>query len=282
MRLRNFSCSAPDRPSALPSRYRAVAIWQVVGNEHELTLYDRLGVASDADVGALRAAYHELARHLHPDLGFLDDGAMAEVNQAWRTLSDPLRRRAYDEQLRRQLARPGHSGGSRATPRPVAEPARGSATPVIRTPSARAPAAGARRDAWFGGIQLQIRRLGAQAARSAAQTLLLRHPGSLRADYDALIDPIVNYLLLDTEDRVRIARLAGAAPLDLANGAALLGLRSLADRLCSTRAGGSPRQPGTRLQAEMIDRMWDTMCHEIPRELALALGGNPRVARRLR
>ena len=147
---------------------------------------------------------------------------------------------------------------------------------VTPTPSA-SPQYGIRRHAWIGGIQLQIRRLGTQAARSAVQTLLLRHPGIPRAEYEALVEPIVKYLLTDTEDRVRLARQAGASPLDLAIGAALLGLHSLAEDLCARC-----RTPESRLQGEMVDRMWDTMCHEIPRDLAQSLGGNPRISRRLR
>jgi hypothetical protein len=76
---------------------------------------------------------------------------------------------------------------------------------------------------------------------------------------------------------VREARIAGAAPLDLANGAALLGLWSLARRLVSERV---PTDVTLR-RAEMVDRMFDTMAHELPRGLVRALGDNPRVGRRL-
>ena len=133
-------------------------------------------------------------------------------------------------------------------------------------------------------MRLQIRRLGGQAARSAAQTLAIRHHGVPKAYFEALTEPIVAELLTDTEDRVRRARLAGAAPLDLAIGAALLGLRAHAERLCAAAHSPLPLQARQELtpSAELVDRMWDTMAHEIPRELELALGGNPRSVRRVR
>ena len=60
------------------------------------TLYDVLGVAPDAPVGALRAAHRERVRRLHPDLATGDGAAMVAVNEAWEVLSDPARRAAYD------------------------------------------------------------------------------------------------------------------------------------------------------------------------------------------
>jgi curved DNA-binding protein CbpA len=81
------------------------------------THYQRLGVAPTADVADIKAAYRELARRNHPDLATGSAGHdMAAVNEAWRVLSDPERRSAYDatlaaEQLARERprapARPG-------------------------------------------------------------------------------------------------------------------------------------------------------------------------------
>ena len=133
-------------------------------------------------------------------------------------------------------------------------------------------------------MRLQIRRLGTQAARSAAQTLAIRHHGVPKAYFEQLTEPIVAELLADTEDRLRRARVAGAAPLDLAIGAALLGLRAHAERLCAAARGPLAFDARQQLapSAELVDRMWDTMAHEIPRELEVALGGNPRSVRRVR
>jgi curved DNA-binding protein len=63
-------------------------------------LYETLGVARDADVGAIRKAYRKLARKYHPDLNPGDKAAeerFKEISRAWEVLEDPERRRNYDE-----------------------------------------------------------------------------------------------------------------------------------------------------------------------------------------
>ena len=71
------------------------------------THYDVLGVTARATNDELRQAYRERARVLHPDrlraagrpeTDALGDG-MRELNEAWRVLRDPGRRRAYDRSL---------------------------------------------------------------------------------------------------------------------------------------------------------------------------------------
>ena len=242
------------------------------------SLYDRLGVPPEANASTLRAAYRRRARELHPDVlgAGADPTAMAELNEAWRVLSDPDRRRAYDATLGRAEA-----AAARSTGAPRANPAPTFTTRRPAPPPPRTSSPGWRREAWLAGLQLQIRRLGTLAARSAVQTLAVRHPGVPRSDYEALVEPVVAHLLLDTGERIRVAREAGAAPLDLAIGAALLGLGSYAGRLEAEARRTGPL-PHLVRSAEMVDRMWDTMAHEIPRPLEHALGDNPRAVRRVR
>ncbi len=62
--------------------------------------YAILGVARDADEASLRKAYRKLARELHPDVN--PDNPAAEdrfkaVSEAYSVLSDPDKRKAYDE-----------------------------------------------------------------------------------------------------------------------------------------------------------------------------------------
>ena len=60
--------------------------------------YSILGVPAAATTDEIRAAYRRLARQYHPDLnsGPEAEARMKEINEAYATLSDPLRRRNYD------------------------------------------------------------------------------------------------------------------------------------------------------------------------------------------
>ncbi len=243
------------------------------------TLYDRLGVDASADLAALRTAYRRRARELHPDLhrspegGDAADGPavarqleMALVNEAWAVLSDPTRRAAYDRTL---------VVAATAAPTVVFRPA---------PPRRASPTVLGRKEAWIDGVRVRIRFLGTMAGRSAVQTLLLRHPGTARTDWEAALPPILDHLGLDTVDRVKGARAAGAAPLDLANAAALIGLVSYGTALVAGAAApgrGRTVDDDVLRRASMVDRMFDTLAHELPRGLVRELGDNPRVARRL-
>ena len=69
--------------------------------------YAALGVAPDADDQAIKQAYRKLARQYHPDVNPGDKQAeerFKEINEAYQALSDPERRRKYDE-LREQYQR---------------------------------------------------------------------------------------------------------------------------------------------------------------------------------
>jgi molecular chaperone DnaJ len=62
--------------------------------------YERLGVAPSATRDDIRSAYRNLARLHHPDAkGDASAVRMAQINEAWRVLSDPGRRAVYDMQL---------------------------------------------------------------------------------------------------------------------------------------------------------------------------------------
>ena len=68
----------------------------------EKNLYDILGVSSGATTEQIRTSYRNLARRMHPDVGSAaqsSSAAMAEINYAWSVLSDPVRRRDYDNSL---------------------------------------------------------------------------------------------------------------------------------------------------------------------------------------
>jgi molecular chaperone DnaJ len=69
----------------------------------EKDYYAALGVAQDADAAAIKRAYRQLARDLHPDKnpGNADaEARFKEVSEAYDVLSDPKRRAEYDEARR--------------------------------------------------------------------------------------------------------------------------------------------------------------------------------------
>ena len=62
--------------------------------------YKTLGVSRDADEKAIRQAYRKLARQYHPDVNPGDQAAeekFKEINEANEVLSDPEKRKKYDE-----------------------------------------------------------------------------------------------------------------------------------------------------------------------------------------
>lgn len=232
--------------------------------------YELFGVDPGCTLNELRSAYRRLALRHHPDM-VANDGlepgelataqaSMARINEAWRVLSDAGLRARYDEHL-------GATGPVRLAREPVATP---QPSPQTRL---------SRRRAWAIGVQGQIARIARLAGRSATQALLIRQPRGTRADYDALVEVLVKGLIEDTESRVRAARAAGAAPLDLGVTATLVGIRTLADRLRREASLGVTLE--AVMSAELLDRMWDILAHELPVQLTNALGGNPRVARAL-
>lgn len=219
------------------------------------THYEVLGVSSDCSFEELRSAYRRMAREHHPDVSDRHDarngnGSMAAVNEAWRVLSDVQLRRHYDITVRRPI--------------PV----------VVPPPSTRGRST--RRQAWVAGVQAQMARLSRQAGRSATQTLLIRHPRGPRSDYEVVVERLVAQLASDAESRVRAARAAGAAPLDLGVAATLVGIRSVADGIRRQAPLGVDVE--TLMAAELLDRMWDVLAHELPSQLTASLGGNPHVA----
>lgn len=60
--------------------------------------YDILGVKRDADADEIRKAFRKLAVKYHPDAGG-DAQKFKEISEAYTTLSDPQKRKEYDQLL---------------------------------------------------------------------------------------------------------------------------------------------------------------------------------------
>ena len=74
---------------------------------HPPTLYDLLEVSPHARPSIIRAAYRCLAQSAHPDKHWGDGQAserQAQINGAYAVLSDPQKRRLYDQTLGLQPA----------------------------------------------------------------------------------------------------------------------------------------------------------------------------------
>jgi curved DNA-binding protein CbpA len=76
-----------------------------------MTFYEELGVPPDASLATVRDAYRKVARLLHPDVQtdpVLKESAedqMKRINHLYGILSDPERRRRYDEELAASVER---------------------------------------------------------------------------------------------------------------------------------------------------------------------------------
>ena len=79
-----------------------------------MDIYAVLGVGRDADLADIRRAYRRLARRCHPGVNPGDRDARArfeQITEAFETLSDPERRRAYDVGAPRATRQEGVSFG---------------------------------------------------------------------------------------------------------------------------------------------------------------------------
>lgn len=110
--------------------------------------YQTLGLDADASPDLVKAAYRRLAREAHPDrVSHLGGEAqaqassrMAELNEAYSTLSDSLRRKEYDAEYQKWQARVA-AGQPEPAPEPVAPPEPEPETPQVQRPASRpAPA----------------------------------------------------------------------------------------------------------------------------------------------
>lgn len=68
-------------------------------HSNDETLYDILGVPSDADQALIKKAYRDRALANHPDHNPDESRRMSEINYAWSVLRDQETRSLYDLSL---------------------------------------------------------------------------------------------------------------------------------------------------------------------------------------
>ncbi len=92
--------------------------------------YAILMVHPKAEAFLIEAAYKRLAREYHPDFGGVGNNheKMVEINEAYEVLSDPTRRRSYDEEYARQTRSAQLNVSVAIVPTP-AQPAKAAQTP---------------------------------------------------------------------------------------------------------------------------------------------------------
>lgn len=81
-----------------------------------LNAYAVLGLHPTATEPEIKAAFRRLARRHHPDTGTADPAMLHRVQEAYRLLCDPVRRRELDTACfptltRRRYAREGNGAG---------------------------------------------------------------------------------------------------------------------------------------------------------------------------
>ncbi|MFI5879903.1 J domain-containing protein [Streptomyces sp. NPDC051554] len=84
----------------------------------EPDFYGVLGISADATRAEIVRAFRRRALTHHPDRGG-DAEAFQDARRAYETLSDPVRRKAYD---RRRAAPPRSAPGTTTEPPPAADP----------------------------------------------------------------------------------------------------------------------------------------------------------------
>jgi curved DNA-binding protein CbpA len=115
--------------------------------------YAILMVHPQAELFLIEAAYKRLAREYHPDRGPGQHDKMVEINEAFAVLSNPTRRRSYDQEYAQQslsnqlfattaTKQRDTKRAPQTAPAKVADPLRGNVSPVPPDPAAFGIAAG--------------------------------------------------------------------------------------------------------------------------------------------
>jgi curved DNA-binding protein CbpA len=178
----------------------------------EITLYEEIGVAPDASPDEIRTAFRALVRLFHPDrqtdpqLRDIAEKQMRKLNRVYAVLSDPERRRRYDEVPEREY-------GPRVVVGPVLTP--GSKQFVGRAVSFGAILFGVGLTIWFLPDSLPAPQ-GFAHDETAFRSYVTPSPSAGVVDQDSLLASLQSDLTAVTRERSAAIRelnqLRGTAP----------------------------------------------------------------------
>jgi curved DNA-binding protein CbpA len=115
----------------------------MTGRQTKKDYYKILGISESADAEEIKRAYRERARELHPDEDkpTANEARMKEVNEANECLSDPTRRKQYDQERQPSKAESSGTTGAKAEATDSPRSGSGGSKPPPRSPTRpRSPA----------------------------------------------------------------------------------------------------------------------------------------------
>tara|TARA_B110000008_G_scaffold279664_1_gene327817 strand:+ start:2753 stop:3439 length:687 start_codon:yes stop_codon:yes gene_type:complete len=217
------------------------------------SLYDILGVSSDADQALIKKAYRDRALANHPDHNPDENRRMSEINYAWSILRDQETRSLYDLSLLKDRL------------------------PHLSTtikPQENDPLTSQKKAVWA-----QCHALTEEALTSAIHKLATRNriaPG----EYAQFARNILKSIDDGVSTNYDQAALLASQPLDVSIAMGLLGIQKYAEKFVLYANKNSPTVDHI-LEAALLDRAWDILAHGLERETEIELGGNPRMLKHL-
>lgn len=222
-------------------------------HSNDETLYDILGVPSDADQALIKKAYRDRALANHPDHHPDESRRMREINYAWSVLRDQETRSLYDLSLFKDRL-----------PR---------LSPTIKRQE-NDSLTSQKRAVWA-----KCHALTEEALTSAIHKLATRNRIT-PSEYAQFARNILQSVDDGASTNYDQAALLASEPLNVSLAMGLLGIQKHAEKFVLYANKNSPTVDHI-LEAALLDRAWDILAHGLERETEIELGGNPRMLKHL-